>query len=149
MLDAKIMRAVGMMLARQARSIAEETNTSSNEVIDLAPLLTEWTAGSVEIPVTYNQNDVRTYDGQPWKCAQTHIHRGEPGWEPGVAPSLWSPYHATDAAHALPWAQPTGAHDMYLSGEYMLFTDGKIYQCKSDTVYSPEEYAQAWSIVTE
>lgn len=27
---------------------------------------------------------------------------------------------------------------------HMVYTDGKVYKCLSDTVYSPEEYAQAW-----
>lgn len=33
---------------------------------------------------------------------------------------------------------------MYHAGEYMVYTDGKIYKCLSDTVYSPEEYAADW-----
>lgn len=31
-------------------------------------------------------------------------------------------------------------------GEYMVYTNGKIYKCLSDTVYSPEEYAAHWEI---
>lgn len=47
---------------------------------------------------------------------------------------------------ALPWTAPTGAHDMYKTGEYMIY-DGKIYLCKSDTAYSPSDYAAAWEEV--
>lgn len=36
--------------------------------------------------------------------------------------------------------------DMYLTGEFMIYTDGNIYKCLSDTVYSPEEYAAHWQI---
>ena len=39
-----------------------------------------------------------------------------------------------------------GAHDMYKSGEYMIWTDGNTYKCISDTNFSPVEYAQAWEI---
>ena len=39
---------------------------------------------------------------------------------------------------------PTGAHDMYKTGEYMIWTDGNTYKCIQDTNFSPEEYAQAW-----
>ena len=28
--------------------------------------------------------------------------------------------------------------------EYMIWTDGKVYECKRDTNFSPTEYAQAW-----
>lgn len=146
MLDLDTMRAIGRLAARQARTQAKDG--TANEVIDYVPLLEPWEAGTSESPINYSVGDVRTYNGQPWKCVQAHDHHGEPGWEPGVAASLWANYHATDAAHALPWVQPTGAHDMYKSGEYMVWTDGKTYQCVSDTAYSPEEYAQAWEVVT-
>lgn len=32
------------------------------------------------------------------------------------------------------------------AGEFMIYTDGNIYKCLSDTVYSPEEYAAHWQI---
>ena len=144
MLDLKTMRAIGGLLARQARARAREADAGVNEVIDLGPLLEEWKAGTAEMAVTYAAGDVRTYAGQPWKCVQGHTHHEEPGWEPGTAASLWTACHATDAAHALPWVQPTGAHDMYQAGEYMIWTDKVIYRCVQATAYSPEEYAQAW-----
>ena len=43
----------------------------------------------------------------------------------------------------------TGAHDMYKAGEYMIWTDNKVYMCKQDTNFSPVEYAQAWEEVVE
>lgn len=144
MLDLKTMRAIGGLLARQARARAREADAGVNEVIDLGPLLEEWKAGTAEMAVAYAAGDVRTYAGQPWKCVQGHTHHGEPGWEPGTAASLWTACHATGAAHALPWVQPTGAHDMYQAGEYMIWTDKVIYRCVQATAYSPTEYAQAW-----
>lgn len=144
MLDTNTMRAIGKLIARQARKQAPEA--AANEVIELGPLLAPWKAGTSESPIDYAVGDVRTYNSQPWKCVQAHTHHGEPGWEPGTV-SMWGAYHATDATHALPWTKPTGAHDMYKEGEYM-GTDGKTYQCVSDTAYSPEEYAQAWEVVT-
>jgi len=43
----------------------------------------------------------------------------------------------------------TGAHDMYKAGECMIWTDGTVYRCAQDTVYSPETYAQAWEAFGE
>lgn len=147
MLNVETMRAIGGLLARQARARVAEAEVQSNEIIDLGPLLLPWKAGTASEPISYKAGDVRTYGGQIWKCVQAHDHHGEPGWEPGTAASLWSPYHATDADHALPWVQPTGAHDMYQVVEYMIWTDGKTYRCVQATAYSPEEYAQAWAAV--
>ena len=146
MLDAKTMRAIGGLLGRQARARATESDVQNNEVIDLGPLLMPWKSGTSSETVSYKVGDVRTYDGKIWKCVQAHDHHGEPGWEPGSV-SMWGAYHATDADHALPWVAPTGAHDMYKAGEYMIYTDGVTYRAKIDTAYSPEEYAQAWEVV--
>ena len=40
-----------------------------------------------------------------------------------------------------------GTTDMYHAGEYMIYTDNKIYKCLRDSVYSPEEYASDWEII--
>lgn len=59
-------------------------------------------------------------------------------------PALWKPWHSRKAEYALPWEAPTGAHDIYKPGEYMIWTDGDVYKCLQDTNFSPVEYAQAW-----
>ena len=137
----EIARAMGRMLARYARERAQTAGVAANEVIEAGPLLAAWTPGAYVI------GDVRTQDGVPWRCCQAHDSTGQAGWGPGEAAALWAPYHGTDAAHALPWVQPTGAHDMYKAGECMVWTDGGVYRCVSDTVYTPEQYAAAWEIV--
>lgn len=141
MLDTATMKAIGTMLARQARSRAAESDVESNEVIDLAPLLREWKPGR------HQAGDVVTQGGFPWRCVQSHDSTANPDWTPQATPALWANYHGTDAEHALPWVQPTGAHDMYLTGEYMVFTDGLVYHCIMNTNFSPTEYAQAWEVM--
>lgn len=107
-----------------------------------------WKPGTMETPITYTANvDIRIHGGIPYRCAQTHTHHGEPGYEPGAAPSLWVQYHGTSPESARPFVQPTGAHDIYKAGEYVIWTDGTIKKAKMDTAYSPAEYAQAWEDV--
>lgn len=89
MLDIKTMRAIGGLLARQARTRAVEPDVMSNEIIDLAPLLQSWQAGTASNVISYKVGDVRAYSGQIWKCVQAHDHHGEPGWEPGIV-SMWA-----------------------------------------------------------
>lgn len=93
--------------------------------------------------------EVRLYEGYPYKVYQPHDSTANPGWTPEAYPAGWTPYHGTTAETALPYRQPTGAHDMYKAGEYMIWTGGAVYLCKQDTAYSPEAYAQAWERVTE
>lgn len=69
MLDAKTMRAIGGLLARQARARAVEADVQADEVISLGPLLEEWQAGTAEEPVTYAAGVVRVRKGIPYRCA--------------------------------------------------------------------------------
>ncbi len=137
--DAARMRALGLLIARQARTMAEAATAPANDVIDLAPLLRVWRPGP------HTAGAVAIHDGAPYRCAQTHDSTGNPDWTPDATPALWSPYHATDADHALPWAAPTGAQDAYQAGEWMIWTDGKRYQCAAaSTVWGPDVRPEDW-----
>ena len=55
--------------------------------------------------------------------------------------------HAEDAAHALPFVQPQGAHDAYKAGEYALW-QGKVMRCTVDgCAYAPDAYPSGWEAV--
>lgn len=115
-------------------------NSDTKEINEYAELLRKW------IPGNYVVGDVRVYEGIPYKCIQAHNSTGNETWNPSVA-SLWIQYHGTSIESARPWVAPTGAHDMYLAGEYMIWTDGSTYKCLSNTNFSPADYAAAWEQV--
>lgn len=136
MLNLEMLRTMGMVLARSAREKAE--GAEANEVIDMMTLLKPWQEGP------HAAGEVVGYEGAPYKVVQTHDSTGNSGWNPKDAPSLFAPYHATDKAHALPWQTPTGVHDAYNTGEWMIFK-GVAYECLMDgCVYDPEVFASAW-----
>ena len=91
----------------------------------------------------YAVGDVRMHEGAPYKCVQAHDSTGNPGWNPAATPALWMQYHGTTKETARPFIHPTGAHDMYLQGEYAVF-DGAIKCATMDTSFSPDEYPAAW-----
>lgn len=97
-----------------------------------------WKEGS------WNIGENCMYLGYPYKVIQNHNSTGNPTWTPFDAPALFAPWHGVSVDTALPWKQPTGAQDIYLVDEYIVFTDGKTYRCLINTNYSPTEYAQAW-----
>lgn len=97
-------------------------------------------------PGVYAIGDVRIENGIPYKCVQAHDSTANAGWTPSATASLWMQYHGTTHDTARAWIAPTGAHDMYLTGEYMIWTDGNVYLCLQDTVYDPSAYATAWEI---
>ena len=113
---------------------ASETETVNNAMA----MIRQWQPGA------YSVGDVRTYEGVPYKCVQAHDSTANSVWTPPSVPALWMQYHGTSRETARPWVQPQGAHDQYKRGEWMVWTDGAAYECVQDTVYTPDQYAQAW-----
>lgn len=143
------LHAMGRMIANVAHEKAADEATPANDVISMASLLKLWKAGSMENPVEYAKNDVRTYNGIPWRCAIAHTHHGEAGWEPGSGNSLWFPYHATERKYALPYVMIC-AETVYNTGEWMIWTDGLAYMAKQDAVaYGPDALPDAWEVAAE
>ena len=84
--------------------------------------------------------------GSPKECMIAYDGSVQPDWTIDT-PTLWKPWHSRKKEYAQPWEAPTGAHDMYKAGEYMIWEDGTTQHCKQDTNFSPEEYPQAWEKV--
>ena len=114
--------------------IVEEPKEINENLIAIRP----W------IPANYSIDDVRMYEGNPYKCVQAHDSTINKAWTPDKTPALWIQYHGTTLETARPWIPPTGAHDIYKVGEYMTWTDNSIYKCLQNTNFSPEDYPQAW-----
>ena len=137
-----------MNVVEKARALRELIKNASQKdedktlVIGLCKYFETWKKGA------YNVGDVRLHPRTkaPYECILAHDSTSNPTWDISVR-TLWKPYHSRKKEFALPWEQPTGSHDMYKVGEYMIWTDGNIYCCLLDTNYSPTEYAQAWEVV--
>jgi len=130
--------------AKALRKLIQEYAEKSEDktlIIATANYFEEWT------PNKYNVGDIRlNANGIPKECMIEHDSTVNTDWTIDTA-SIWKAYHSRKKEYALPWEKPTGAHDMYLKGEYMIWEDGYTYLCNMDTVYSPSEYHQAWSII--
>lgn len=93
--------------------------------------------------------DIYNHAGQTWEC----YAKLDPALNPGVTPDTpaWHNFfrvlHGRTPSTARPFVPVQGAHDMYRTGEYMVYTDGKIYKCKQDTNFSPDDYKAAWEVV--
>ena len=125
-------------------AIAAAPTAAADDVIADAALLRPWTPGD------YAAGDVRVQDGYPYKCCQAHDSTDNPDWDPATNRALWVPYHAKSPKWALPYVAPTGAHDAYQDGEYMVWTDGQICRCNTDnTVWGPDVLPDAWEVVQD
>ena len=112
---------------------ASETETINSA----AAMIRQWQPGA------YQVGDLRMYEGVPYKCVQAHDSTANTGWTPPAVSALWRQYHGTSKDTARPWVQPQGAHDQYKRGEWMIYHDA-YYECVQDTVYTPDQYANAW-----
>jgi hypothetical protein len=117
---------------------------TTEEKIKARNLCKAWKPGEHIVGEIYT-----TEDGQIWECIQAYNTEHHPGVKPGETAwgTFHKPYHGTSPETALPWVSPTGAHDMYLAGEYMVWIDGSTQRCKQSTNFSPAEYAPAWEVV--
>lgn len=116
------------------------TIDTDDKRIRASGLYRDWEAGA------YAVGDIRNAEGQTWECYQAHDNAVYPDIKPGNAAwfTFWRPLHGTSPETARPFVQPTHAEDRYRSGEYMVWTDGTLKRCISDTAYGPDEYAGAW-----
>ena len=127
------------------RAMLKTTPISDDDTkIAVSGLYEQWSAGKYEV------KDIRNHAGQTWECHVAHDNAVYPDITPDnpqTWANFWRPLHGKSKETAKPWVKPQyGTTDMYHAGEYMIYTDGKTYKCLSDTVYSPEEYAQAWEV---
>lgn len=140
------------------------TEAQRKEFLAIRKALDGYVSKIVDSPVEINENsvairlwkpsvfvvgDVRMYEGIPYKCVQAHDSTTNEAWTPDTTASLWMQYHGTSKETARAWIAPTGAHDMYKAGEWMIYTDGLAYPCILDTIYNPEAYPSAWGMAEE
>ena len=81
--------------------------------------------------------------GYPYECMTAYDGSVQQDWTIDNR-TIWKPWHSRKKEYALPYEAPTGAHDMYKAGEYMIWTDGTVKKCLRDTNFSPEEYPADW-----
>ena len=118
-----------------------EKPKTADEIIMCSALYDEWKPGK------HVAGDIFSVDGDIWECFQNYDNAIYPDIAPGG--SAWftfnRPFHGTSRETARDFVHPTGAHDIYKTGEWCIF-DGAYKKANQDTAYSPAEYPQAWDV---
>ena len=132
------------MLELNRAILAEKLAQTDDKTLAIACMafFAPWTPG------VYEAGDIRTdpKTGYPRECMTPHDSTVNTDWTIATA-SIWKPYHSRKREYALPGEAPTGAHDIYKAGEYMVWTDYGIYKCVADTNFNPVDYPSAWEQV--
>ena len=125
-------------------------SASDTAIVNVEPFIDEYVDGTMEVPVTYHDGDIRKYKGQVYECIKEYTHHGEPDRTPDKEKSLWMIKHTKDKSNPKPFIQPTMAEDSYMKDECCLFElDGVMKLCISkvdNNPYSPADYALNWTI---
>ena len=129
------------MLELNRAILAEKLAQTDDKTLAIACMafFAPWTPG------VYEAGDIRTdpETGYPRECMTAHDSTVNTNWTIATA-SIWKPYHSRKREYALPWEAPTGAHDIYKAGEYMVWRDYGVYKCVADTSFNPADDPSAW-----
>lgn len=118
--------------------------TDDDQRIRASGLYAEWKPGK------HKKGEIYNAEGQMWECYQDYDNAVHPDITPGS--TAWAtfnrPLHGKSRETARPWVRPTHAEDVYRSGEWMIYTDSRYYECisASGTNFSPEEYPGGWEV---
>ena len=120
------------------------TEEQAMEVATVFPAYVVGKSYAVGDRFTYGTNAVG--DPQLYKVAQAHTSAAE--WQPDATPALYTPIGLNESGYPV-WSKPTGAHDAYNMGDIVDY-NGTLYKSLIDgNVYSPDEYAAGWEVVSE
>lgn len=138
-----------LQVAEQFRKALQMFAASLDEerALEVAAVFDPWQEGkaySVGDFFTYGVNSVG--DPQLYKVAQAHTAQAE--WKPEANPALYVAI-GLDAAGYPVWAQPTGAHDAYNTGDVVSYNGALYRSLINGNVYSPEAYPAGWAVYDE
>lgn len=124
------------------QSLAGVAIETDDQRIRASGLYEDWEPGAHKVGEIYNVGI------QPWECYSDYDNAEHPDVVPGSTawPTFNRPLHGKARETALPWVAPTHSMDIYRTGEWMIWTDGDLYECVAEpgTNFSPEEYPRAW-----
>lgn len=134
------------MVIREAMDYAGATLTEEAALV-CVHLYRPWAVG-----VSYAEGEYLTYgenkvgDPQLYKVAQTHTSQAD--WTPDITPALFTPIGLTEEGYPI-WAQPTGEHDAYNTGDIVSYNDTLYISTIDGNVWSPDAYPAGWEVYAE
>lgn len=118
------------------------TDEQAMAVATVYPAWTPATSYSVGDIISYGTNGVG--DPQLYKVVQAHMSQDI--YPPGAGTeSLYDAFGLDESGYPI-WAQPSGAHDAYNTGDIVSY-NGTLYQSTIDgNVWSPDTYKDGWKV---
>lgn len=109
--------------------------------LSVVSLFPEWVSGRA-----YTTGERIVYGGKLYRVVQDHTSQAD--WLPDSTPSLYDAIVISASGYDA-WAQPTGAHDAYNTGDIVEY-NGTLYKSTIDgNTYAPDSYPGGWEIYSE
>lgn len=152
-IDKRITDALTSMIYVSRLNLAGETVTEDDQKLRASGLYYDFSdtkAYSVgDVFNTHQTEGLSEEWEQTWECHQAIDPAKNPGVVPGVSAwfTFFKPLHGKTPETARPWVRPQyGTTDIYKYREYMIWSDGLIYECVAEngTNYSPDEFPGGW-----
>lgn len=129
---------------RRALQLFTATLTD-DKALEIASVYPAWAAQTY-----YKTGDIISYgtnpvgDPQLYKVAQDHMSQDI--YPPGTGTeSLYTAIGLDESGYPV-WAQPTGSHDAYNTGDIVRY-NGVLYRSKIDgNTWSPDAYPDGWEV---
>jgi len=141
-MDKALYEALASSIYVNAMTLNGKSISTDDQRLRASGLYDPWSPG------VYTAGDIRNANGQTWECFQGHDNAIYPDIRPDNSAwfTFWRPLHGKTPETARPFVPVMGSHDIYRSGEYMIYSDGLIYKCRQDTNFSPDDYPDAWEV---
>lgn len=118
---------------------------ADDKALEIASVYPAWEANhayAVGDIISYGSNPVG--DPQLYKVVQGHTSQAD--WPPSATPALYDAFGLDANGYAV-WAQPSGVHDAYNTGDVVNYS-GTLYKSIIDgNVWSPDVYPAGWEPV--
>lgn len=137
-----------LMAAEQLRRALQlfTATLSEDKALEIASVYPAWASNAY-----YKTGDIISHgtnpvgDPQLYKVAQDHMSQGI--YPPGEGTeSLYTAFGLDESGYPI-WAQPSGAHDAYNTGDIVNY-NGLLYESTQDgNVWPPDVYPSGWQLV--
>lgn len=138
-----------VLMAEQLRRTMQlyASTLSDEQAMEVSTVYDPWKVGrmySIDEIISYGVNSV----GDPQLYRVNQAHTSQANWTPDLYPALYTPIGLDESGYPI-WAQPTGTHDAYNTGDIVNY-NGTLYISIIDgNVWSPESYPAGWQLFIE
>lgn len=128
------------------RALQMFVNTLADEqALEVPAVYDTWKPGR-----TYAEKEIFSYGtnavGDPQLYRVNQGHTAQADWKPDAQPALYTTIGLDSSGYPI-WAQPTGAHDAYNTGDIVNYNGTLFCSLIDGNTYSPDAYPAGWEAV--